>query len=358
MDSLTQFALGAVVSTACLGPKIGPRKAALIGGVMGTIPDLDVFLPFADPVDSFVYHRGWTHSIFVHALAAPVIGEVLVRLFKGLRDHRWLTWATVYLCFATHAIIDAMTVYGTRIFWPFYPDPVGVGSVFIIDPIYSLPLIGIVIWALFRGTPSRRLSRATAAVLVLTSGYLALSVALQAHIENRAQRVLQAAGITPDRTFAIAAPFNTVVWKVIALEEDRYHNLYLSFLDGDSPPRIYTHPRNPDLVACLGETPAYRKLDWFSRGYNRADLKEDKIVVSDLRMGLTPGYVFQFAIAEVSGTGLKVMPPERDLSERRIESEDWAWLQARLLGEQLARATEQRVAGVFSPGESPETRSC
>jgi inner membrane protein len=358
MDSLTQFVLGAAVSTACLGTRIGPRKAALIGGALGTLPDLDVFLPFADPVDSFVYHRGWTHSIFVHTLAAPVIGEGLVRLFKGLRDHRWLTWAAVYLCLATHAIIDAMTVYGTRIFWPFYTDPVGVGSVFIIDPIYSLPLIAIVIWALFRKTPSLRLSRATNAVLLLTSGYLALSIGLQAHIENRAQRILQAAGITPDRTYAIAAPFNTVVWKVIALEGDRYHNLYLSFLDGDESPLIYTHPRNPELVSCLGETPAYRKLDWFSRGYNRADLKGDKVVVSDLRMGLTPGYVFQFAIADVSENGIKPIPPERDLSERRIDSEDWTWLQARFFGEPLVRAAERGAADGTQFAQSASTRSC
>lgn len=125
MDSITQFVLGAAVSTVCLGKKIGPRKAALVGGALGTLPDLDVLIPFADPIDSFVYHRGWSHSLFVHALAAPVIGEGLVRLFKGLRDARIQTYLAVFLCLSTHAIIDAMTIYGTRLFWPFYPDPVG-----------------------------------------------------------------------------------------------------------------------------------------------------------------------------------------------------------------------------------------
>ena len=72
MDSLTQFLLGAAVSTACLGKTLGPRKAALVGGALGTLPDLDVFIPFDDPVDSFVLHRGATHSLFIQALAAPV----------------------------------------------------------------------------------------------------------------------------------------------------------------------------------------------------------------------------------------------------------------------------------------------
>ena len=42
MDSVTQFALGACVGAATLGPRIGMRKAALIGGLMGTVPDLDL----------------------------------------------------------------------------------------------------------------------------------------------------------------------------------------------------------------------------------------------------------------------------------------------------------------------------
>ena len=48
MDSLTQFALGAGVGAALLGRRIGPRKAALAGGILGTVPDLDVFFPFDD----------------------------------------------------------------------------------------------------------------------------------------------------------------------------------------------------------------------------------------------------------------------------------------------------------------------
>jgi len=114
MDSLTQFALGATISTLCLGKKLGPRKAATLGGALGTLPDLDVFLPFDNPVDSFVLHRGWTHAFVIHIVATPILGEVITRLSSALRDYRVLVWWTVFLCLTTHAIIDAMTVYGTR----------------------------------------------------------------------------------------------------------------------------------------------------------------------------------------------------------------------------------------------------
>ncbi|MTI42803.1 inner membrane protein [Roseibium hamelinense] len=343
MDSLTQFVLGAAVSTACLGPKIGARKAAVLGGLLGTLPDLDVFLPFDDPVDSFVYHRGWTHSVFVHALAAPVIGEGLMRLFKGLRDQRWLTYGAVYLVLATHAMIDAMTVYGTRIFWPFYPDPVGVGSVFIIDPLYTLPLLCAVIWALCTKTFSARLKKVLTVALVFSTSYMGASVLVQRYVEGQARSYFAEAGSDPDKVFAIAAPFNILVWKVIGLEDDSYRNFYYSLLGGNEPPEIYAHARNPELVTCLRETPAYRKLDWFSRGYNRVELIDGKIVLSDLRMGLTPGYAFRFVIGETDEFGIKPVPPQRDLSLRRADPEDLAWLGDRLLGIASVRAAEAQT---------------
>lgn len=47
MDSLTQATLGAAVGEAVLGKKTG-NKAAVIGAIIGTIPDLDVLLvPFS-----------------------------------------------------------------------------------------------------------------------------------------------------------------------------------------------------------------------------------------------------------------------------------------------------------------------
>lgn len=356
MDSLTQFALGAAVSTACLGKTLGPRKAALIGGVLGTLPDLDVFLPFDDPVDSFVFHRGWTHSLIVHALAAPLIGEVLVRLFRALRTQRLWVYATVYLCFATHALIDAITVYGTRILWPLYPDPVGVGSVFIIDPLYTLPLLAAVIWALFKRDWGRGFARGLTAALVVSTAYLGLSVVLQERMEARARTIFADAGLAPERVFAIAAPFTTLVWKVIGLEDGRYHNLYLSFLDDPgAPARIYTHARGADLARCLDETPAFDKLVWFSRGFYRVERVDDRIVVSDLRMGLTPGYAFRFAIARETGDRATVaIYPERDLSHRRNADGDVDWLLARLQGRPSVRLAED-----LSPdAEGPVRRMC
>lgn len=340
MDSLTQFALGAVVATAGLGRTLGPRKAAIVGGLLGTLPDLDVFLPFADPVDSFVYHRGWSHSLFVHALVALPLGEALVRLMPALGGQRLRVVLTVLACLVTHALIDAMTIYGTRLFWPFFPDPVGVGSVFIIDPLYTLPLLVVLVWALFRGAWSRRLGRAAAVALLVSTSYLGLSVVLQARAEARALAALAQAGMVPERVLALAAPFSTLTWKVIALDGARYHNVYLSLLDPAAAPVIHSHPRRPDLLACLGGALALDKLLWFSRGFTRAEEVGDTIVLSDLRIGLTPAYVFRFALAERDGDAVRPIAPRRDMSHRRTMEGDRDWLLSALAGTVLPRPAE------------------
>jgi len=353
MDSLTQFALGAAISTLCLGKSLGPRKAAILGGTLGTLPDLDVFLPFDSPVDSFVLHRGWTHALATHAIATPILGELIVRLFSALRDHRYLVWWTVFLCLSTHAIIDAMTVYGTRLFLPFNPEPVGVGSIFIIDPLYTLPLFIVTVWALGDKDWSRRLHRGVRAALIFSTAYMVLGVALQNHAENRAETIFADAGIKPDQIFAIAAPLNTVVWKVIGLEDDRYHNLYLSLLDGDHDPVIYSHPRHPELIACLNGNESFEKLEWFSRGYYRTELEGDKIVISDLRMGLTPNYVFRFAVAEATGNAFRSIPPQRAPTGERTADGDWEWLWARMLGRPATRTGEGATSQKIEPMTSP-----
>ncbi len=340
MDSLSQFVLGAAVSALVIGPKVGARKAALIGGVLGTLPDLDVLIPFADPVDSFVYHRGWTHSLFVHALAAPLLGEGLVRLFKGLREARLLAMLTVFLCLSTHALLDAMTIYGTRLFWPVFPDPVGVGSVFIADPLYTLPLLAVTVWALVRSGWSRALGRGVAVALVLSTAYLGWGVVIQSQMEARAREVFAARGIVPEQVLAIAGPFNTVMWKVIALEDEAYHNVYLSLVDGPDPVPVYTHPRRPDLAACVAGSDAYAKLAWFSRGFLKAEERDGRLVVSDLRMGMTPDYVFQFALADLRDGAASGIPAERDLSHRRMGEGDGGWLWARITGRPADRLAE------------------
>ena len=73
MDSLTQVVLGAAVGEAVLGKKVG-IKAAIVGAIAGTIPDLDVLAsPWLDAVEKLMYHRSITHSFLFLPIRLPTI---------------------------------------------------------------------------------------------------------------------------------------------------------------------------------------------------------------------------------------------------------------------------------------------
>lgn len=339
MDSLTQLALGAGVGAAVLGRRIGPRRAAVAGAVLGTLPDLDVFWPFHDPVDAFVLHRSATHSLIVQAMVTPLLGEVLVRTVDGLRERRWSTWIAVYLCLSTHALLDAFTVYGTQLLWPLSDYPFGVGSVFIIDPLYTLPLLVAMAWALCVRAWTPRFGRGLVAALLLSTGYLGWGVAAQAIAETRAEAALAKAGIAPSRVLATPTPFNTLLWRVIAIDRERYLNLYVPILGDDDAMTAYSHPLGPG-PDCLAGVPAAGRLSRFAHGFVRVEHDGAAWRVADLRMGLTPDYVFRFEVAEAANGVPASIVPLRIRGARAING-DVDWLLAGMRGEPSVRPTER-----------------
>jgi inner membrane protein len=343
MDSVTHVALGAGVAAAVLGRRIGVRKAALLGGLLGTMPDLDVFIPRESPVDAFVLHRTGTHSLVMQVLAAPVVGEVVARVFSGLRDARMRAYLAVYLCFATHALVDGFTVYGTPLFWPLWREPLGLGSIFIIDPLYSLPLLVAMVWALFLPAWTPRFGRGLAVCLALSVAYLGWGAVAQRVVAARALAVLAGHGIVPERLLAVPTPFNSLYWRVIALDGERYLNLYGSVFGGADEMTVYAHPRGNGLAECLNGNRAYDTLAWFSRGFYRLEQRRGQIFVSDLRMGITPNYVFRYLVAEHGTQGVRALPPERH-GEARSEDGDWGWLLAGLMNMPAPRPAEAAAA--------------
>lgn len=351
MDSLTQFALGAGVGAAVLGRRIGPRKAAITGGLLATLPDLDVLFPFDDPIEAFTLHRGASHSIIVQALVTPLFGEAMVRLFEGLRERRLQTYLAVFLIFATHAALDALTIYGTRLLWPVIPEPFGAGSIFIIDPLYTLPLLLAVVWALALGAWTARFGRVLAGALVVSTAYLGWSLAAQQVVERRAATLLSEVGVAPDRLLAMPTPFNTLLWKVIAIEGERYVNLYMPLFGGGDRVTAYFHARGTEREDCLDASEALDRLAAFSHGFYRLDLVEGELRASDLRMGMTPNYVFSFAIARQAEQGFQPITPQRRPSARSAEG-DVDWLIANLTGEPTRRTAEALAAvDLFLPAQ-------
>ncbi len=336
MDSLTQFTLGSAIGLVTMGRKIGARRAALSGGILATVPDLDVFLPASDEITAYVTHRGFSHSLLVHAALAPVVGEGLYRLFKGLQEQpRWHVYLIVYLIWSTHALLDAMTTYGTQLFWPISTHPFSVSSVFIIDPTYTILLLVVTVWALFRRELGTSLRKMSVIALSFSTLYLVWTLVAQNIAYNKVVQAVDAAGIKPDKITMIPMPFNSFLWRGLVVEGDQYHNVYRSVFDQKVTATIHTHPRNLALEEILPDTQPVRDVAGFSQGNYAMRVEDDGILVSDLRMGVTPGYVFTFRVASIE-TGAAEMVPPRQLP-RVVQSDDFDWLVERIYDEERDR---------------------
>lgn len=204
MDSLTQISLGAAISVAVIGRRTAVWKAALWGGVAGTLPDLDVLIDHGDAVLNMVLHRAESHALFYLALLSGPLAWLVARLHAQPQLLvRW--WLAMALALLTHPLLDGLTIYGTQLLLPFSDEAFGVGSVFIIDPAYTLPLLAGLGWAMSGRAGGLR---ANGAALALSTGYLAWSLLAQAWVGQQAQRSLQAAGLPAQAVLITPAPFN------------------------------------------------------------------------------------------------------------------------------------------------------
>ena len=86
---------------------------------------------------------------------------------------------------------------------------------------------------------------------------------------------------------ASPTPFNTLYWRVLAVERERYVNLYLPLFGGNDAITAYGHPRGGHLEGCANRIAKARDLMTFSKGFFKLEEVEGRLRVSDLRMGLT-----------------------------------------------------------------------
>ena len=295
MDSVTQMVLGAAVVDATMGHKVG-RRALAWGAVLGTLPDLDVFVPLGDAVRDFTYHRSASHSLFVLLLATPLLTWLILKIHPADRPHRRRWMLAVYLTFATHVLLDSLTAYGTQIFWPLSNMPVSISSIFIIDPAYTLPLLIGVVAALISRHAGMRWDPAG---LALSSLYLCWTLTAKIVVEQRFEDALVAIDRGDARLFTTPAPFNTLLWRAVARVDGAYYEGYQSLLDEPGDIRFRRYPSDDRLLDGIEDHWPVQRLRWFSRGYYGVSRIGDDVVISDLRMGIEPDYVFRFKVGEI-----------------------------------------------------------
>ena len=327
MDSLSQIALGAAVSVAVMGRRTAVWKSALWGAVAGTLPDLDVLIDQGDVIRNMVLHRAESHSIFWLTLFSMPLSAMVARLhgqWSLLRP--W--WLALWLALVTHPLLDAMTVYGTQLALPFSNHPFGVGSIFIIDPMYTLPLLVGVIWALATGSGPRG-QVANVVGLLLSTAYLAWGFAAQQQVAQIARAALVQQGIAAEQVLVTPTPFNTVLWRVVAVAGDHYLEGFYSLLDDQPTMTFDRFPRGNALATELQGIDGVRRLVAFTKGFYKLEQQGSRLLITDLRMGQEPNYSFSFAVAERHSPPVALAQPEKMSMALDIpRSLNWLWRRA------------------------------
>jgi inner membrane protein len=330
MDSLSQLVLGSAVGVAVMGRRTSVWKAALWGGIAGTIPDLDALIDHGDPLRNMTFHRAESHSLLYLTLFAPVMAYGVAKLHGEMQNLRAWTIA-IWLGLFTHPWLDWMTIYGTQLAIPFTNTPLGLGSMFIIDPLYTLPLLVGVGAAL--AMRSARGLRWNAVGLAMSCAYLAWAAAAQWHVERVARESLAATGIPAQQVLATPSPFNTILWRIVAMTPSGYVEGFYSLLDAERRVRFDAFSGGAELANELRGNWGAERMQWFTRGFYKFTERDGTAVVTDLRMGQEPNYVFAFAVAR-RGSGLREITPEA-VGGRGNPGEGLTWVWQRLQGRDI-----------------------
>ena len=249
MDPLTHAASGAVAMLA-LPQRPATRIALPLAALAATAPDADVFLA-SGPLQFLLLHRGITHSL----AALPLLGLMLAclarPLWSGQTPGHWRfvrVWLFMSAMAALHVWLDVVTTYGTMIFLPFSCDRVRLNSVFIIDPLLTLPLVWAALrWRLLRG----RILFVLGWLLV----YPALGTGLNALHTATTQERLVAEGRMAAQITVLLDALAPLFWRALFVEKTPRGRLVF-----EQSLNVLGRPRGPEIAHKAAPEDIVRRL--------------------------------------------------------------------------------------------------
>lgn len=279
MDSFTQIVLGVGVAHVTLGNRVGIKKVVLFGAVLGTIPDLDIYIAkfFNDPLTEIEIHRGFSHSITFFLLLSIVLAFLLRNFFKEISQKK--LFIATFLVLFTHSLLDIFTTWGTQLFWPF-ADKIALKSIFVVDLFYTLPLLVGVVMGL-----SKRRQYFTYIGLLWGVLYLIWGIAVQQFVKNKVQnhfeenynsKILK---ITTKPTFS-----NSFLWNIIVQDASGFYLSDYSIFDSKDV-KFQFFPQNNDLLLHINDANINRLKNITENQYTISK-ENNGFIFNDLRFGL------------------------------------------------------------------------
>ena len=290
MDPISQGTIGAVLPQALARPE-KLRAAAFAGCVAGLAPDLDVFINSS--VDTLLFLE--FHRQFTHALVFIPIGAGIVALLLAWPLRRWLALRECYLAcllgYATHGALDACTSYGTQLYWPFSSHRVAWNNISVVDPLFTLPLLGAVVAA----AVTRRRWLALVGIAWVAC-YLLFGVVQNQRAEAAGRLLAEQRGHVPERLTAKAGFANLLVWKVVYEHDGRYYvdairtGAASTVCEGASVAALDLRRDLPWLDADSQQARDVERFRWFSDGYVALHPQQANHVI-DIRYSVVPNQI-------------------------------------------------------------------
>ncbi len=294
MDPLSQGLVGATASSV-VSERREKLEAAAIGFGAGLAADIDVLIRSSvDPLLFLEYHRHFTHALLFIPIGAAICAALYVglkRLF-GSRAQTSMAFKRVYLFafagYATHALLDSCTTYGTQLFLPFSDVRVAWNNVSVIDPLFTLPLLGLLVVALLRS--STRLA-SIAAVYALS--YLALGLVQQQRAELVALELAESRGHQPVALGLKPSFANILVWKSVYQHNGSYYvdairaGFEAKVYEGESTPVLSVSSHFPWLDPQSQQATDIERFRWFSNDHLGVDPENPNRII-DVRYSLIP----------------------------------------------------------------------
>ena len=303
MDSLTQIALGATVASS-VGFKPFGRKVILVGAALGTLPDLDIFINYGNVIDNYTSHRGFSHSLFVLTLLSIAIYVLVLKFKPHFKDHKVALFGVIFLPLITHPLLDTFTTYGTQLLWPLKSAPIAWNSIFIIDPLYTLPLLMTMLFLWF-SKDKKRWIKANNMALLFSCCYLLWGQVSQGIILYQVKQNIED---KESKILVMPTPFNSVYWRVIRYQEDHFFETF-THINDTKPLQWKEFKTNRSLIKEVTKLPTLDRLEWFSHGWLRFDEIEGQLQVTDLRLGFAGYHPFKFTIAVKKGEEWQSVDP-------------------------------------------------
>jgi inner membrane protein len=290
LDTLTHVVLGACLGEVLATKKIG-KKALVLGAIAQTIPDFDLVCSlWMEPSANVLAHRGFTHSFLFALLLAPLLAYAFHRWWPK-RDTTFKFWFTFFsLQILLHIVLDAFNAYGTAWFEPFTHDRFSFHTLFVADPLFSIPLgIACIVLVLKSVDYNKRIHWAMGALIISTL-YLGFGIMSKLKVDEAVKTSLSNQHIPFDKYFTSPTPFNTLLWFAVASNNAGSYVGYRSVFDTHAHINYQFFPRQDSLLNLATDQAEVMRLKRFSQGYYTVELHGDTLIFNDLRFGQMIGW--------------------------------------------------------------------